>query len=160
MAHKQTSEFNSASLAEFLKKEKIWFKLHEFEEDVKTAEKASRQVPQEKIIKSLVFMDSNQEPFIVIIQANKKVDFKKVKKVLGVKDVRLASAKEVLENSGYAVGAVPPIFYKNVKRVIVDAKTTKIDVVFAGGGDVNKLIEMKMEDIIKLNNAIIEDISE
>jgi len=47
-----------------------------------------------------------------------------------------------------------------VKKVIVDLETSKMEEVFAGGGDKNKLLEMKMEDLIKLNSPLIADVSE
>jgi Cys-tRNA(Pro)/Cys-tRNA(Cys) deacylase len=158
--YKQRSEFNSHGLSEFLKERKIWFKLHEFKEDVKTAVRAGKQVPFEKIVKSLVFIDSNNKPFVAILKASKKVVFKKLKKVLNVKDVRLAKPEEVLEYSGYEVGAVPPCHWKNIQKVVMDLDTSRMDVVYAGGGDTNKLIEMKIEDIIKINKPIIADIGE
>jgi prolyl-tRNA editing enzyme YbaK/EbsC (Cys-tRNA(Pro) deacylase) len=42
----------------------------------------------------------------------------------------------------------------------MDLDTSKMDIVYAGGGDTNKLIEMKIEDIIKINKPIIADIGE
>ncbi|MEM5836565.1 MAG: YbaK/EbsC family protein [Candidatus Aenigmatarchaeota archaeon] len=152
--------FNSYSLAEFLKKEGIEFKIHEFESEVKTVEDASKKVPLEKIIKTLVLIDSEDKPLIVILKASKKLSLKKLKKALKVKDVRFAKPEEVLKFSGYEAGAVPPCFWKDVKKVIVDLETSKMEEVFAGGGDKNKLLEMKMEDLIKLNSPLIADVSE
>ncbi len=158
MSNKQI--FDSKTLAKFLEKNNVWFKLHEFEDDVKTSLKAAEKVPKEKIVKSLVLIDSNNEPLIVILQSFKKVDFKKIKKVLKIKDVRLANPEEVKKYSGYEVGAVSPVFHKNIKRILLDKEASSLDKVFAGGGEVNKLIEIKMEDIIKLDKPIIEEISE
>lgn len=152
--------FNSSSLTEFLKEKGIWFKLHEFDDEVKTVEDASKKVPLEKIVKTLVLIDSNGKPLIAILKADKKLSFKKVKKALNLKDVKLAKSEEVFEFSGYEVGAVPPCFWKGIERVIVDLETSKMKEVFAGGGEKNKLLEIKMEDLLKLNSPIIADVSE
>lgn len=153
-------EFNSGSLSRFLREMNVWFRLHEYEEDVKTVVKAGENVRIEKVVKSLVFIDSNNEPFVVILPANRKANFKRIKRVLKVRDVRLARPGEVLAYSGYPVGAVPPVFHKRIKTVILDSHADAMKKVFAGGGDVNKLIEMKVEDIKRIDNPIIADVSE
>ena len=153
-------EFNSTSLSRFLRERNVWFRLHEYDEDVKTVARAGEKVNTKEVVKSLVFMDSNDEPFIIILPADRKVNFKKAKRVLGVKDVRLARPDEVLRYSGYPVGAVPPVFHKNIKRVILDSHAMRMGKVFAGGGDTNKLIEMRVEDIRRIDDPVIADISE
>jgi prolyl-tRNA editing enzyme YbaK/EbsC (Cys-tRNA(Pro) deacylase) len=126
------NSFDSSSLAEFLKKHKIEFKIKEFKEDTKTVVRASNFVPEKMIIKSLVLMDSSGSPFIAILQANKKASFKKLKKLLNVKDVRLATPEEVKRYSGYEIGAVPPIYHKDIDRVIVDIEVTKLHKAWGG----------------------------
>ncbi|MEM5829889.1 MAG: YbaK/EbsC family protein [Candidatus Aenigmatarchaeota archaeon] len=152
--------FNSSSLVEFLKRKGVPFKVHEFDVEVKTAEDASKKVPLEKIIKTLVLIDSNDEPVVAILKANKKLSFKKLKKVLKVKDIRLATSEEVLKFSGYEAGAVPPCFWKNVKKVVMDLEASRMDEFFAGGGNKNKLLEMKMKDLINLISPLIFEIGE
>jgi len=45
-------------------------------------------------------------------------------------------------------------------RVIIDEKLTKYDSIFGGGGERTKLLELKTEDVIKLNDGIVADITE
>lgn len=151
-------KWDHKKLENFLKSKGYDFKIFEFEDDVKLSIKASKFVPIEKIVKSLVFLDNNNEPFVAILPAYKKADFKKLKEVLKVKDVRLANHEEVLKYSGYEVGAVPPLHYKNIERVVLDKEVLEIKKVFAGGGDVNKLIEIDCGIIIKENKPIISEI--
>ena len=152
-------EFNSKFLAKFLSKKKVWFRLHEFEDETKTAIEAGEKIPLEMVVKSIVLVDSNQEPLLIILPALRKIDTKKVKKLLGVRDVRLATPQEVLEFSGYPVGAVPPVFHKKIKKFILDKEALKLEKVFAGGGETNKLIELRIQDIKRILNPLVAEVS-
>jgi len=44
-------------------------------------------------------------------------------------------------------------------RTVVDKSLLEHDTVYCGGGSRDKLLELKTEDIVKLNNAIVADIS-
>ena len=151
---------NEADLAEYLKEKKVWFRMMERETTVHTAEDAAATgIPLEKIVKSLVFVDENKIPVLVIIPGNCVVNKERLKKFLGVKSVKLASFEEAEEYSGYPPGATPPVCHK-IEKVVMDEKIFEHESVVGGGGSTNKLIEMKSEDIKKLNNALVANIAE
>jgi Cys-tRNA(Pro)/Cys-tRNA(Cys) deacylase len=108
----------------------------------------------------LVFFDENKNSILTIIPGNCMVNEKKLKSVLGVKDVELVPFGQAEKYSGYEPGATPPVFHKNIKKVVIDQKVMLHPTVFGGGGSRKKLIELKPEDIQKLNNAIVADITE
>jgi prolyl-tRNA editing enzyme YbaK/EbsC (Cys-tRNA(Pro) deacylase) len=72
--------------------------------------------------------------------------------------VRLASHDEVLRFSGYPAGGVPP--FNNIKRVIADPQILKNETMVVGGGDVDKLLEVRTNDVIEVSNAQIVDITQ
>src|SRR5688572_13873603 len=45
---------------------------------------------------------------MAVVPGNKKLDSKKLKKILGVKDIRFATAEEVKQVAGVEIGAVYP----------------------------------------------------
>ncbi|MHA1944887.1 MAG: aminoacyl-tRNA deacylase, partial [Candidatus Hodarchaeales archaeon] len=63
----------------------------------------------ENIVKSIVVKDKMGQFYLVILQGDRKIKTSKLKKILLVKDVKLASPEEVEANTGYKVGDVPPI---------------------------------------------------
>ncbi len=134
----------------------LWHRFIEFDEPVKTAEQAAKKVRAEKIAKSIVMIDSNQQPLLAVVSAKDFVSHKKLKALLKVKDVRLANAEEVLEHSGYPVGGVPPI--NKIKRVLLDQQLLTDETVIVGGGDINKLVELRTKDIVTALNPTITDI--
>ena len=129
----------------------------EFENPVKTVEQAARRVAVDQIAKSIILVDSNGFPLMVILGANRRISYRKVKTLLEVKDVRLATGEEVLAYSGYPVGGVPP--FNRVARALMDQHVVKNKIVIVGGGDTNKLVELRTEDIIHGVNPIIADLT-
>ena len=136
----------------------LWHRFIEFSEPVKTVEEAGRKVPVEKIVKSIVMIDSNGDPLLAIIRAQSLVSFRKIKQLLEVKDVRLANAEEVLRHSGYPVGGVPPL--NRISRVLLDSEVLRSETCIAGGGDVNMLIEMRTEEVVEAVRPRIVDIKD
>lgn len=147
----------SENLRSFLSSHHIQHRFIEFDEPVKTVEQAARKVPVEKIAKSIILVDSNQIPFMIILPAENRISYRKVKALLSVKDVRLANGEEVLTYSGYPVGGVPP--FNNVKRTFLDPQVLNNSTAIVGGGDVNKLVEVNTKDILGFVKPTVADLS-
>lgn len=147
------SEFES-----FLESRNIW---HEFLEksDMRTVESAAAHVPADRIAKSIVFFAKN-EFVVVVLPGPRKVSRKKLRPLLGDENIQLASPDDVLRVTGFEVGAVPPIGHKTKTKCILDERVAALDDVWGGGGAVNKLVHLKVKDIIELNNPIVADVSE
>lgn len=147
----------SEKLKSFLTVKGVWHRFIEFNEPVKTVEQAARKVQAEKIAKSIVMVDSNGDPLLAIVPARSRVSHRKIKILFAVRDVRLASSEEVLTHSGYPVGGVPP--FNNITRVLVDPEVLRSETAIVGGGDIDKLVELRTEDIVAFSNAKIADIT-
>jgi len=135
----------------------LWFRFIEFDEPVKTVEQAARKVQAEKIAKSIVMIDSTGQPLLAVVPARSLVSHKKLKLLLNVKDVRMANMQEVLQHSGYPAGGVPPI--NMIKRVFLEQELLRDETVIVGGGDINKLVEIRTKDIVASIKPMIADIS-
>ncbi len=146
-------------LEHFLEKNGIW---HRFAEShsTKSAKEAAdiAGVPFEKIIKTLAF-EMQDEVYLVIAKAVDRVSTKKLKKLLNISDTRLASPDKVKEATGYEVGAVPPIGHKNL-RIFMDEKVLDMETAWAGGGKTNRVVELKVADVVKFSEPLIADVSE
>lgn len=154
----EKTENYSKKLKLFLTSNNVWHRFIEFSEPVKTVEQAARKVEVDKIAKSIVMIDSNGDPLLAIVPAQRKVSHRKIKIILAVKDVRLATPEEVLKHSGYPAGGVSP--FNNIKCVLLDPLVLKSETAIVGGGDIDKLIEVKTEDIVKILKPKIDDISQ
>ncbi|VVB99571.1 Aminoacyl-tRNA editing domain protein [uncultured archaeon] len=124
-------------------------------DDAHTAAKAMKFTgDEEAVAKSIVLIDSNQSPLLVIMLGKDRADFAKIKKILGVADVRLCQPKEVIEITGYEIGGVPPISIYGIKT-IMDKAVSEKDEVVCGGGDPRHLMKIKVLEIMEC----VEDIS-
>ena len=141
----------------FLKKNNVW---HEFleKENTATAEKASKYVGS--VAKSIIFDLGHDEFILVIVPGSMKVSRKKLRPLIKKENIKLASAGDVLRVTGFEVGAVPPIGNKSRMRCILDKRVAEFNDVWAGGGAVNRLVHLKVSDIIRFNNPIVADVSE
>jgi len=135
-------------LDDFIKKNKIDAELISLDHEVRSVADAVKAtgIPAENHAKSILCICSTGEPVVVVILGNSRVDFKKLKEIMGVKDVRLAEPEEVEEILGFEVGGVPPIGFYGVKT-IVDPKVLEKDKVACGGGDIKTEMIIKTKDI-------------
>jgi len=153
----QTKPNYSETLRTTLVSKSIWHRFIEFDEPVRTVEEAARQVPADRIIKSIVLIGSDKKPILAILPAKNRISYKKIKTLLKVKDVRLAQPGEVLEHSGYPVGGVPP--FNKINRILLDPTVQRNAKSIAGGGDPDKLVELETRDIIEFLEPIVADFS-
>ncbi len=158
--HEGCSTGKAEGLRTYLESVNAWFRVFELPEHTMTVDAAARQlgISPDKIIKTLVFIDEKDEPLIAIVCGDKRVNPDKLAKVSGCSKVRMAKAREVEKFTGYPVGALPPVGHGI--RTFIDREVLRRDKVVGGGGTTHTLIEMRSEDVIRLSNATICDISE
>ena len=148
-------------LTEFIKANDLSAKVFECNGQVKTSAQAAEQAETHSskvIVKSILLINSEQEPILIILLGKDKIDFEKIKKITTVKDVRLADPTEVLEITGYEVGGVPPISIYGIKTLI-DEEVVKKKKIICGGGDSNHLMKIEVQEILdNVDEIRIEDI--
>jgi Cys-tRNA(Pro) deacylase len=149
----------TAELKEYLEKNGVEAKFYEFHEHTITVESAARQlnITADKIVKSIVFIDQDGKPLLAIVSGDKRVDEKKLAQASNSQQVRIARAREVEKFTGYKIGELPPVGHG--LRTFIDLNVMKLDKVIGGGGSTHSLIEISPNDIVKLTNAKVCDIS-
>ena len=150
--------FNQKTLEKYLNNKGVWYKIHEKESTVRTADAAAKTgIPLERITKSLVCL-ADDYAIVCIIPGHCRLDTKKVERIVGGK-VKICPFDEAHKYSGYDPGATPPCCYESIAKVIVDRKLLGFESTFGGGGNNKSLLEIKPEDIVELNSALVEDIA-
>ena len=150
--------FDQERLETYLQEKGVWYKIHEKESTVHTADAAAKTgIPLERITKSLVCLVDNHA-IVCIIPGNRRLDAKKVQTIIGSK-VSVCPFKEAHRFSGYDPGATPPCCYENITRVIVDKKVLGMKTTYGGGGTNTSLLEIRPDDVVKLNDALVGDIT-
>lgn len=111
----------------------------------------------ERVVKSLI-LKSRNGALVASIPMSNRLNIEKVRNALGI-GIGFASPSEV-PNYGYQVGTVPPLYHKNIGMYLLDRRLTAYHRILSGSGYTDKLIELNVEDIVKLSNPLIADISE
>lgn len=120
---------------------------------VKQAAEATGAHPKQ-IIKSLLFISEKNEPILVIVDGESRVDPDKLAKLFGPS--RLASPEEVKEITGYEIGELPPVGIKI--KTVMDPKVLENEFVIGGGGSVDRLSKLEPRRIVEYQNAMVVDV--
>ena len=91
----------------------------------------------------------------LIIQGSRKIDFKKVEAVLGVKKVTMANKDEILELTGSPIGSVCLI--NSELRTLVDHGVQQLEYCYGGCGVEKYTLKIRAADLLELTNAEIGD---
>ncbi|HSO20602.1 MAG TPA: YbaK/EbsC family protein [Desulfosarcina sp.] len=128
-----------------------------------TVSDAARElgVDTERIIKSLVFLNDGA-PLLVVTNGLARVDRRRLAAYLDVgrKKVKFASAEQASALTGYVVGSMPPFGNRQRLRTLVDPAVTGLDTIYGGGGDINAMMRLTSEELIRVTGAEIQAISE
>lgn len=147
-------------LKNYLKQTGVWHRFIEKKETIHTADAAKAAgLELHRVTKNLVSKTDEGEPVLLIIPGDKKVRLKSAAKALGVRRVSLVSFEEAEKISGYPPGGTPSIGHKTRMRTLIDKSLLQYDTIYCGGGSRKRLLELKTEDVIRLNNAVVADIS-
>lgn len=147
-------------LKEFLRKNGVWHRFVAKSETVHTADAAEATgIDLHRITKNLVSKTDSEENVVLIVPGDRRVSLKRAAEALGAKNVRLMSFEEAESASGYPPGATPSFGYKKRMRVIIDSELAEMETFFCGGGSRDRLLEVKVKDVIRLNDTVVASIS-
>ncbi|MDY6769005.1 MAG: YbaK/EbsC family protein [Candidatus Nanohaloarchaea archaeon] len=120
-----------------------------------SAEDAARALNTtvEHIIKSLVFY-ADGDPVLVIVRGCDHVSEEKVAETLRAEQCRLAQPAEVEDETGFGVGAVPPVGADLDK--LVDEAILEMDEVYGGGGAPDRVIGLDPRFIVGEDDLVAD----
>lgn len=143
----------------FLKSKGVWFRILEKPSTIHTMDASKvTGIPLERITKSLVFK-ADGRPVLAIVPGDRKVDAAKLAKAVGAERIDLVPFSEAERFSGYPPGSTPPVHHANIVKVVLDAELMHFHTIYGGGGSRDRLIELRVEDALRLTDGIIADIS-
>ena len=133
----------------------------ELENTARTALDAAKSLNCEvgAIVKSLLFKNGDNY-FLCLVSGDKRCSLNKLKKFFNSKDLSMASPNDVKEQTGYTIGGVSPIGHKNRLQILVDSSLNRFEDLFAAAGHPNCIFKINFEDLKKITNGTIEDITE
>lgn len=146
-------------IKKYMEENQIEAETLEWEKRVGTVAEAKEMIGEqaELLVKSVVF-HKNDDIIVAIVRKDDRVSRKKLAEAAGVTKLKLCSAEETLEKTGYPAGGVPPFGFK--AKFFIDKRVTELEEVIAGGGTSNTLLKIKTAELLKANKGEIVDIKE
>ena len=109
------------------------------------------------IVKSLLLRTENNF-LLCLVSGDKRCSLNKVKKILNLKDVSMADAEEVKNETGFSIGGVSPIAHLKKNKVLIDISLSRYGHVYAAAGHPNTIFKINYKQLIKLTEGTAEDI--
>ena len=132
----------------------IMFKAEQAKTSASAAEHLGCEVAQ--IAKSIVLKADN--PILVILSGDMRVDLKKLSEVIGEK-AKLASPEYVSEEVGFIIGGVPPMGFDRPVRILIDKSIERFSEVFSSGGSRDSILKIDVNELKNVAKGEIVDVS-
>jgi prolyl-tRNA editing enzyme YbaK/EbsC (Cys-tRNA(Pro) deacylase) len=131
----------------------------------RTAQQAADALGVElgQIAKSIVFMRQPDGVHVLVITAgDRRVDTAKVEAIIGAPGQRLAkaTADDVRECTGFAIGGVPPVAHARSGVTLIDQSLQRFDVVWAAAGHPHAVFQIPVGQLEPLTGARFQDVVE
>ena len=144
-----------------LKKFNKLIKIVVLKKSARTAADAANALKCEigSIVKSLLFRTENT--FILcLVKKKKKCSLSKLKRLTSKKDISIATPEEVKIQTGYTIGGVSPVGHSNKLEILIDKSLERFTTLFAAAGHPNCIFKINFNDLQKITNGVIVEITE
>jgi len=147
----------SLSSVTFLKKRNIEHSLQSFPKSTKKGVKnvaAEFGMEINQFLKSLIFEGSSGKLLLCLIEGDKNLDTKLLKKAAGEKDVYMAKEERIEKELGFKIDSIPPFGLKSTIDVFIDEAAMNYDTVGVGAGEWGQEIFLTPQDLHKATKGV------
>ena len=136
-------------------------KVLQLDNTARTAKDAAESLGCEigTIVKSLVFRVDDTF-LICLVAGDKRCSLNKLKKIVGKKDVCMANADEVKDNTGFSIGGVAPIAHLKKLNILIDKSLGRFQSVFAAAGHPNSIFKIEYNQLVQMAKGEVKEIAE
>ena len=131
------------------------FKVMEFDASTRTAADAAAAIGCEvaEIAKSLIFRGANSGRAVLIIASGAdRVDEKKAAAAVG-EPIARADADFVREQTGFAIGGVPPVGHKQQPIMLIEESLMRFAEIWAAAGTPNSVFRLTPAELVELTGG-------
>ena len=111
------------------------------------------------VIKTLVMMDNQGNPMIVLMHAEKEVSLKELARQTGAKNVSTAPARDAERLTGYSVGGISPFATRRPMPVFVQKTILELSYLYINGGRRGFILGMTPGTLMEILNAAPIDVA-
>jgi len=146
---------------QFLTEHDMDSKVIELDKSTRTAPMAAEAIGTTlgSIVKSLIFVADGQV-VLALVAGDKRASTAKLAATLGADGVRIANADEVREQTGYAIGGVPPVAHTAPVTTVIDESLSRFETVYAAAGSPRAIFPISYAALLVLTQGTVTDITE
>ena len=109
------------------------------------------------IVKSLL-LRTDKDFILCLVSGDKRCSLNKVKKIINNKDVSMANADQVKEQTGFSIGGVSPIGHIEKINILVDKSLSRFENIYAAAGHPHSIFKITYKQLLNLTDGKEEDI--
>ena len=109
------------------------------------------------IVKSLL-LRTDKDFILCLVSGDKRCSLNKVKKIINNKDVSMANAEQVKDQTGFSIGGVSPIGHLKKIKILVDVSLSRFENIYAAAGHPHSIFKITYKQLLNLTNGKEEDI--
>jgi len=148
-------------LREFLEQEKVAYSVHSHPEAYTALEIAALEHVKGRMLAKVVIVTDAGALLMVVLPADRRVDFRKVAAVLGIEELRLAQESEFRDRfPACEVGAMPPFGNLFGLPVLVDDQLAENDEIVFNAGTHTLTAKLRFADFRRLVQPRIASLSQ
>lgn len=97
---------------------------------------------------------------LAVLPGDRKVDFKKVARVAGMRKATLATPEEAMKQTGCAIGAIPPFsFSPHIKLAVDPALIEAHEEIAFNAGRLDRSMVLKTDDYLRIARPLVQPLS-
>jgi Ala-tRNA(Pro) deacylase len=146
-------------IKQLLDEHKVHYEYKEHEEVLTSEDAAKARGEDIKIGAKAMVLKADGKFVMCILSAALKIDSKKVKEILAVKDLRFATPEEVFEKTTALPGGVPPFPNLFGFESIMDKSILENEEMAFNAGERTKSLKIKTSDYVRVMKPRIENFS-
>jgi len=150
------------NVTRFLDARKVKYIAHELPAEKLGAVEAAlyMDVSPDRVFKTIVITREKGKPILAVIPGPRTVDLKLLASFLAEKKVHLPTEREAEELTGLQAGGISPLALINKGfQVVIDSAAQGLEQIYISGGQRGVDIQLRVDDLAKLTNARIGNVS-
>lgn len=112
-----------------------------------------------QVFKTLVTVGSSKAFYVCVIPVENELDLKKAAKHFGEKKMDMLLSRELTKVTGYIKGGCSPVGMKKLFPTAVDQSAGNLEMIIVSGGKVGLQMELPVEELLKVTEAKLADIT-
>jgi prolyl-tRNA editing enzyme YbaK/EbsC (Cys-tRNA(Pro) deacylase) len=130
------------------------------EASARTAQLAADAIGAElgSIVKSLLFL-ADGSPVLVLVAGDRRADPAKLKQLLGARRAMIADADRVKQETGFAIGGVPPLGHLHPLPTWIDRSLERFEMVYAAAGHPHAVFPISYQELVQVTGGHVADVT-